>query len=1239
MSCTIRKLSEMTDEAAFERLATAILREARSEYASLLHPGVNPEGKTVKAPVDGIGFVLGAKPSHMIAAHHTTCTRDGLRKKWLHDPATVSPRKGGRPTMPAGDLIKTAEIVDAERKRDATLRATLILTTNQEPPEDLVRDTQAAGQARGLDIDIWSVSRLAHDLDNTPAGQWLRHQYLGIEQERLSLELLAKLSRDSLDIHRPDDDPGAWVSRGLDRAIAEAIQEQDVVFIIAESGFGKSVACYKRLDQHVAAGGFGLILPHQVVNSALTIEQAVEAALLQLHPKLVAGAGLDAFSLCSSDHPLVLVVEDINKSGQGRFLAEKLVKWSSVGKESGRSGDTSGGRPDRGLWRLLCPIWPEIVASLGDTTRKQLQNLAAVGAALTVQEGREAVQRRAKPRGLFLSDLDADGVSEALGHDPLLIALHEPGDHPQPELVIEQFIDTSVARLAIKLGKYTASDYRAALRSMAGAMLSHRELAPSWPALLSWVASDSDTPAMLRHLVHHSEIIRLLGPATKEHIAFRHDRVRDALFTEAIASMIRNGTLGDDLLGEPYFAEVIGATLLYDDVPLAIVDRVHATNPLALFHALRLFREPSSAIHHAVLAAIEVWLADPKTHAPQNSHLRREALAALSRTESSQVVGLVRKFKEKDTMWTAWQALFINGDVAGGLQLCLNFEPGVGAIWRDRQIEHAKMRFGSQLRTAIGQLLRKPDLDSGARVGALRLAGYLAAPQLAESIEASWNLDVEKGNHLKDYLWASAQCCGNDPDRFLGPVCDAWAALPSEKNDNLPSPRDDLAAHEVRWAFHKDIPVSAIHYFIRRAKGEDLHWPITYMLHGLDHPDAVEFVIRKLADTDRRLEGTKNISFFSISAKDDWERRQEDQGRPMSRESRDRLLSLWQNQENDKHIRKQAFRFWAATETDGDLNVLRSVDASDPLAAESALWQRLKRRDHTAVPGLLLKLKSDTNNRSYWWQFARAVWCDELKEALEEELSARRASASRAWGTATDSDHQISELIMTLPPSQAEALLLEHWDHLQFSEVFVQAALYVATPPLLGHVEQVIKSCPNPGAMFKYIHFHYGIRTKGRTGITHRRQFEALGPYLDYMEDQTIYTFWEQCNEHGWFDLRRKLFDRHLSNKYNSRAYLDENQIISSLDKLVLDQQVHWIDYWIEDYLKTGISPAEVIRIIGNWLAVQKTFPAMQLAAMAVVQIGRRRDLQLLTVPIDPKDAADALRTDTEFAVKRRSLG
>jgi hypothetical protein len=1230
---TLRKLSEMTDDAVFERLATAILREARLEYAALLHLGVNANGKTVKAPVDGIGFVTGANPAHMIAVHHTTCKRADLEGKWLHDPTTVKRRQGGRATKPAGDLIKTAEIVATEKERDPSLRATLVLTTNQEPPEDLVRKMHAAGLERGFDVDIWSASRLAHALDNTVTGQWVRGQFLGIEQERLSPELLKKLSLDSLDINRPIDDKSAWVSTGLDKAISLAVQEREVIFIIAESGLGKSTACFKQLDQHVAAGGFGLILTHQVVSSSVTIEQAIETTLRQLHPVLADGSGSDALSFCSGDRPLVVVVEDINKSGQASVLAEKLVKWSFLGQAE-QVEKASSRRTGRERWKLLCPIWPQVVGLLSDANIKLVQRLAVVGAPLTVREGGEAVLCRAKLEGVFFSSLEAEAVSDALSNDPLLIALHEPGRRPQPELVIEQFIDTSVTRLATLRGEYSASEYRMALRLLAETMLRNRELSPSWRALVHRLDRGSDTVAMLRHLIHHREVIRLSGLPADEHLVFRHDRVRDALFSNSLAVMIRSDTLSDELIAEPYFAEITGAALLQHDIPIAVVDRVYDLNPLALFHSLRIFREPSNEMHHATLAAIERWLADGKSHESQNSHLRWEALAALSRTESSKVVGLVRRFK--DHTWTAWEALFRNGDLSGGLQLCLALEPGTGASWRDRQVEHAKVRFGSRLTAAIGQFLTKPNIDDGSRVGALRLAGYLADSQLAEAIETSWKCDSERAGHLEDYLWAAARCCGANPQRFVRPMCDAWAALPDEKDDNKPSPRDSLAAHHVKWAFRKDVPASAIGYFIERAKEQNLRWPITYMLNGLDHPDAVEFVVRELAETDRRLEGTKNFSPFSISATDDWRRQQEEDGLPMSPESRGRLLGLWQSSENDKHIRSQAFRFWTATRTDDDLDVLRSVDSSDPLA-DSALWQRLERGDHTAVPALLLKLGSGESDRTHWWHFAHRVWCSELAQALENELTLRGASVKREWNATFGRDEQIYTLLMELPSAQAEELLLRHWDHLRFRSVFIQAALYVATPSLLRNVAQAINSCPNPKDIFLYIGMHYGIRRKGRSGVTSRSQLEALAPYLDHLAEHTIYQFWEVCNEHGWFDLRRRMFDGR-TDRGTARLYLDETSIFASLDEMIANKRGHWIDHWIEDYLKSGAAAREIIATFAKWLANQKDFAALEVAARALIQIGQRKDLQILDIPFEPDGPRKALLADTTFAVMRRNL-
>jgi hypothetical protein len=1219
---TVRKLSEMTDDAAFERLAVAVLREAKPEYAALLHTGINTDGKTVKSPVDGIAFVAGAQPPHMIAAHHTTCARADLKNKWLHDPATVKPRKGGKPTAPAGDVLKTAELVVAEKKRTPFLRATLVLTTNKEPPEDAVRDTIAAGSERGIDIDIWSVTLIAHFLDNTDQGQWLRREHLGIEQERLSRDLLAKLSGESLKAHAPYDKPDAWVSRSLDRSIA-ASSDSGVVFIIAESGLGKSVACYKYLTQHVAAGGYGIIVPHDIIASAQTLDQAVDASLRQLHPQLAPGTGLAAQKFCSNDHPLLLIVEDINKSGQASPLAEKLAKWGGS-----KSGDALVARS----WRLLCPIWPQVVASLGDEARKRVQALAIMGEPLSPSEGREAVQRRSRLRGKALSDLDADAISDALAHDPLLIALHEPTKIPQPASVIEEYIDKSVARLAATRGDYTAADYRTALRAMASAMLMRRELSPLWTAVLAWLSGQSEIVTMLRHLTHQGEVVRLSGDSSDARLVFRHGRVRDALFSDTVAEMIKNETLGDDLLAEPYFAEVIGAAIIRNGVPASFVERVRADNPLALFHALRIFREPTNEVHNAVLASINAWLADPATQTLKFSNLRWDALAALSETESSKVIEIVTKFRARS--WTASQALFRNGNLSGGLQLCLDVEPGVGAHWRDRQIEHAKMRFGANLRTAIDKLLRQVDSEPSARIGALRLAGYLADPQLAEGIETSWNADPEKIRHLQDYLWATAQCCGNNPERFLGPICDAWAALSDKpKSENSTSPRYDLAADNIRWAFHKDVPVSAIPYFVKRGQSEDLRWSITIMLNGLDHPDAVEFVVRELVNIERRLEGKNGFSPFTNMAPDEWRRRQEDKGRPMSRESRERLLAFWQNQDAEKHLREQSFRLWAASVMEGDLELLRSVGPSDLLADKSS-WERLKRKDRTATDRLLIKLQGD--RRAAWWRLAHFVWSEPLYLALDQELERRRTSVGSGWNVASETDYAVFEIIMALPLTEAEPLLVKHWDHLQFSSLFVQTALFLVSPRLQAMAKAAIDASPEPAKMFTHLTIHYGIRTQGRAGVTQPEQIEALIPYLDYLDEMAIHTFWTVCTDLGWLDLRRKYLDNRLSARFEG-IYLSEDRAMESLDKHA-DRQHSWIDRWIEDYLEAGFTIDEAMGLFARWLSSRRTMAAFRLTSTVVVHAGRRQDLSILDVDIEPEDLASELRANTRFAVCRRTL-
>ena len=510
---TNQALAAMTDEGLFERVATAVLRIAVPLCATLSHPGVNAEGKTRKAPLDAIGFVRDADPPHMVAVHHTTTGAKDLEKKWLHDPATVTPRRPGRkPAAPAGDVVKTAAIVAEERVRTPGLRATLILTTNEDPDEALVRAVMAAGAAHRIEIDIWSRSDLAHVLDTHPTGQWVRRTYLDIDQEMLSEDLLGQLSRASLDNFNQPDDPRAWVPRQLDRVLRLA--RRPVNFIVAELGSGKSVACYRTLAGHIEGGGYGLILPHEVIAQAITPDQAVTEALRRLHPALAPGQSPLAF--CSPDKPLMVVVEDINQSGQPSRLAERIAGWSATSDKT----KAQEAKP----WRLFCPIWPGALAPIGDQMRKLLEPMLIVPEPMTPAEGTQAVVARAGLIGRTLSEVTAEAISSALGQDPLLIALHNIDRDPDPQLVLAQFIEGALQRAAQATGDAVSAEFRMALLDLAGQMLQRRRIELSWNEVASWSLAPETLPR-IRSLTQREELLRLRGASTDLRLLFRHDRI------------------------------------------------------------------------------------------------------------------------------------------------------------------------------------------------------------------------------------------------------------------------------------------------------------------------------------------------------------------------------------------------------------------------------------------------------------------------------------------------------------------------------------------------------------------------------------------------------------------------------------------------------------------------------------------------------------------------------------------
>ena len=643
-------------------------------------------------------------------------------------------------------------------------------------------------------------------------------------------------------------------------------------------------------------------------------------------------------------------------------------------------------------------------------------------------------------------------------------------------------------------------------------------------------------------------------------------------------------------------------------------------------------------MRHFVLRSIESWLDRDSTHEPNNDVLRWEATRILSNCEGSYVRPMVDRFRNERNDWWSLRARFRNGDYLAGVAMCAQHAPGITVVGHVELIDHVSERFGSMLVDSVKRILTRTVLPGNARSGALRLAGYLRNPELANAIVDSWRTDKQRDSLLADYLWAGAQCCGDEPSRLLEPMCESWAALSDvAEKSGLSSPRDDLASLELRLAFHSRVPEAAIGYFLRRAKAKDLRWPITYMVHDLDHPDAVEWTARELAVIDEKCEGQEYVSVFSHTVVDDWRRQQEKSGRSMSEKSRARLHELWSNQAENRYLRKRALEIWCSTLGNADLPTLGEVEISDELWS-IALFQRLRRGDETAIGAMVVELQNDENG--YWWQAGRYIWSDELTAALDVALERRsrevrqeERSTERSW-----IDRMLSERLMDLPTATIEELLCKNWDDLAVKSEYVQVALYAATPRLLEAVGIIVEGGREPKYYFEHIMMHFGVRTLGRSGITRFEQVEGLMPYLEYLSEFDIQSLWEECGRNGWTEFRQQ----HLEERVRStgtRLFIDDNLAMEGLDKMITQWPMHFAGHWMDMYFESGASLDHVMEVVRRWLVDQTDKRALAVAGDIVGRVGNRRHKDiLLGFGGTATGKSQSIIDNASFTVKRRSF-
>jgi len=1238
---TAEHLEGMTDSGKFEILATQVARFLYEDCRAVVHMGVNAQGKTVPSPVDGFVLVPRTKPSRYVMMAFTTS--EDLKRKWLYDST-----KGSAKTTEDGDLTKASKFASMIRTNDPEGEFCLYLSTNLSPTTDLMKEVYAAASQAHISIEFLERSKLRDFLDTTADGQWLRQAHLGIVAERPSVGLLSHLSVESLAGYRSDALLGS-VSRLVRTSACDVtvalLHEPAVnlVLVVGPSGAGKSVLAQAALAEHMNQGGIGIWMPGEIAQQAVTLTDALSATLRSLHGRLDVDIGRSALQLASAERPLWIVIDDINRSTQAARVLEKIISWA-------RPPD--GAQKTQNSFRILCPVW-ELHASAAELRHRscdwiRLQSVKS----FSRKESIACLEKALQESGLTLSPAKLNRYAQCLGDDPILLSIFSDilvRENPQePEAiaddVIGHYVQGSLQELASRTGDW-AGEYRDALDALALQLLVRKNLRPQRRELEAWFPFPSKVTALLKTMTASGRICRSINRGGEEQIEFRHDRILEYFLVQSASQMLVGPGNLPDALADPYFAPQIGVAVASGPISTSRLDWLLANNPLALVVSLASLPTSSSGATE-ITARVRPWLSSPEN---RGTAQRNVALYQLAETSSPHVLSVTENIPDGGPH--LWEARLRNGDAeAGAHALSVDFYPRVHHRWLESLIADALEKHGPQLVADLRLLLvgaaRGPIL-----YGALTLAGYLADPLLADAIIDAFQKASTSDHALTCFLWAGLRCAGEAPERLLSPMMEKLLAVENTSTHSTLSRRqrvEEALAFSGRHGF----PDPVLAYLTQLGQGDQYRWIVAGILRNIDHPIAIEFMVRTIAE---RKAQVQEGSFFPYASmwRDQW--RRDTDSRRLSGASLDALSRLWKNPATPDWLQSYAFEVWA--EYTDDLETLRGVGIEAPPFADLSLKRRALKGDREVAPALRARIEKN-EHRGYWLQFFHHVWRPDFEEMLDNLFTETFVvGQQQPW---TDPYYLLAHALRDIPTEPAERLLLRHWPKLAGTPLFLQAALYLSTDKSRKSAAEALANIDNRIEAFKHIGSFFGFKTVGLHDKLRIRHLESLRPYLDEIDPMTIFEVAEWCFRNGFRSwavtnvkpvcVKRLLDakhddDRDFAATMRTRARwfpTDEDLLLrfSAAEATEDTSRLFHFEHLFDEWIDAGEMPARFFGILETWVTSAPS-ESRRATALAALQIrGGRADLDKLSACFAESglQTADRHVDRVRYLILRRTL-
>jgi hypothetical protein len=1239
---TAEHLEGMTDAGEFEILATRALRFLDDDCRAIAHLGTNAEGKTVPSPVDGFVLVPNRKPNRYVMTAFTTSA--DLKGKWLYDSA-----KGEAKTAEDGDLPKAAKLASALRAKDPEAEFYLYLCTNRRLSQDLMDKVYAAARLAQMSVEFLEQSRLRDFLDATADGQWLRQLHLEITAERLSVGLLRDLSTRSLAEYRSDAPFGGAlrvvrtsacdVTTGLLREPSVSL-----VLLVGPSGAGKTVLAQSVFGEHLDESGFAIWVPGEVAEWAINLPDAVGQALRLLHARLDPDAGRTALQLASPDRPLWIVVDDVNRSAQPSRVLEKIIGWARPSSQA---------RKTQNSFRILCPVW-ELHSSVVELKNRSCDWIRQQRVrSFLRKESIACLDEALRGSGLVLSPAKLNRYAEALRDDPILlglfseILLREKSQEPEAVAndVIGHYVKLTLEELAGRTGDWPG-EYSDALDAVARALLLRKKLRPERRELQEWFAFPSKVPALLKEVITSGRICRSVRVEEEERVEFRHDRILEHFLAKAAGEMLRRPDDPPEALADPYFAPQIGIAVADGQISTSKLDWLLANNPIALVASLRSIRRLAGGAGE-ITSRVHSWLSNLENRGTAQWDY---ALYLLAETNSPYALSVTDGVS--GGIPHLWEARLRNGDaLAGAHALSVDFYPRVHYSWLESLIADAQENYGPRLVSALRELLPQEQARGSILHGALSLAGYLADPLLADTIVEAFEKAPESDQALECFLWAGLRCGTGKPEAVLGPMMEKLLAVDHTSTPASLSRRDSIE-EALAFCGRHGFADSVLAYLTELGEKDEYRWSVASILRNVDHPIAVSFMVRTIAQREAQME-KGYFSPYAIQWRDQWRRNTE--SRRLSEVSLEALRALWKNPANPEWSQKYAFEVWA--ECTDDLEALREVGVEGGPFADISLRRRAVKGDSEVASALKTRIAKG-EFRGYWLQFLHHVWRPDFEEMLDDLFTAAFSAGEERQNPWSNRNYELAHVLRDIPAEPAERLLLKHWSKLAGVPLFLQAALYLSTEKSRKKAAEALAAGSSDA--FEHVGWFFGFNTSGLQDRLRLQHLESLKPYLVRVDAMTIREMAEWCFRNGFRSwaienvkpvCAERLREPTKDDERNSsiiahtrvRWFPTEEDLFAQFsagEGLEGPQRLFHFERLFDHCIDAGETPSHFFGLLEVWVARAPSESRRATALAALQMRGGRADLERLRACFAKSNlhAHDDLIDQVTYLIRQRTL-